>query len=363
MLQGDNAEQSAIQNPQSAIIRSAGMKLAKRVGTTRFCTLLVVICTLLFVSSVEARQGGGGVSRIRLGNSADATPALRGPSLFLQGNGAPRTDAFQNHIAQVASTPLDIVVLAASSPSSGSLTPECDDLIGLANVNSCETITITTAKSANNSGAASAVSQAEIVYFAGGNQCNYVGWRGSAVYSAVQGVVSRGGGVGGGSAGLAIQGDFVYDSCSGSVTSSEALGNPYHRYISFTYDFFNWPFLENVITDSHFVERDRMGRLMAFVARQVQDGKTSAAYGLGVDQDTTVLIDSSGLGRVYGGSAYVVLGDHTPERCVSRRSLTFSNFKIWKLTNGSTYDFANRPSSGYYLRSVNNGVISSNPYN
>jgi cyanophycinase-like exopeptidase len=106
-----------------------------------------------------------------------------------------------------------------------------------------------------------------------------------------------------------------------------------------------------------------MGRLMAFVARQIQDGKSSTAYGLGVDQDTTVLIDSSGLGRVYGGSAYIVLGDHAPERCQSRRSLTFSNFKIWKLTDGSSYNFANRPSSGYYLRSVTNGVISSNPYN
>jgi hypothetical protein len=201
------------------------MKLAHRVGPPGFWTLLVVICTLLSVSLVEARPNNS-VSRIRLGSSADATPALRGPSLFLQGDGAPRTDAFQDHIGHVASAPLDIVVLAASSPSSGSQTPECDDLIGLANVNSCEMITITISKGANNSGAASAVSQAEIVYFAGGNQCNYVGWRGSAVYNAVQGVVNRGGGVGGGSAGLAIQGDFVYDSCSGSVTSSEALGNP-----------------------------------------------------------------------------------------------------------------------------------------
>jgi hypothetical protein len=42
--------------------------------------------------------------------------------------------------------------------------------------------------------------------------------------------------------------------------------------------------------------------------------------------------------------------------------LTFSNFKIWKVLSGGTFDFQNRPTSGYYLRSVNNGVISSDPY-
>lgn len=303
------------------------------------------------------------LSRVRLGSPADVSPALRGPSLFLQGNGAPNPGAFQSHINQVAGAPLDIVVLAASFPSSGSQTPECDALIALSNVNSCETITITASADANNAGATAAVSNAEIVYFSGGDQCNYVGWRGSTVYNAVKGVAARGGGVGGGSAGLAIQGNYVYDACSGSVSSSEALGNPYHRAISFTYDFFRWTYLSQVFTDSHFVARDRMGRLMTFVARQIKDGKTSAAYGLGIDEGAVIVIGPSGLGTLYGGSAYVVLGDHTPEQVLSRTPLTFSNFKIWKIAPGGTFNFASRPTSGYYLRSVTNGVIGGDAYN
>ena len=46
--------------------------------------------------------------------------------------------------------------------------------------------------------------------------------------------------MGGTSAGEAVQGEFTYDGCAGSVTSSQALGDPYHRAVTFTYDFFNW---------------------------------------------------------------------------------------------------------------------------
>ena len=62
------------------------------------------------------------------------------------------------------------------------------------------------------------------------------------------------------------------------------------------------------------------------------------------------------------GPAYFVLGDHMPEVCQAGTPLTFSNFKIWKVPSGGTFDLRSRPTSGYYLRSVSNGVISSNPY-
>lgn len=324
---------------------------------------LAALALALTAAAPALAQKGSKVSRVRLGSAADAAPALLGPSFFLQGNGAPLAGAFQAHVDQVAAAPLDVVVLAASFPSSGSQTPECDRLIVLRNVSSCETITITAARYAGDAGAAAAVDSAEIVYFAGGNQCNYIGWQGSAVHSAVKGVVARGGGVGGGSAGLAIQGDYAYDGCAGSATSAEALANPYDRGISFSYDYFDWPSLGAVITDSHFVARDRMGRLMAFVCRQLAEGRAPAVYGLGVEEDSAVLIDRAGRGVVYGDVAYVVLGDHAPERCVSRKPVTFSNFKIWRLDAGASFDFAARPQAGFYTRSVADGLITGgSPY-
>jgi cyanophycinase-like exopeptidase len=48
--------------------------------------------------------------------------------------------------------------------------------------------------------------------------------------------------------------------------------------------------------------------------------------------------------------------------CVAGTPLTYSNYKIWKVAPGGTFNLANRPTTGYYLRSVNNGVIDQNPY-
>ncbi|HEY9420185.1 MAG TPA: peptidase S51, partial [Thermoanaerobaculia bacterium] len=181
--------------------------------------------------------------------------------------------------------------------------------------------------------------------------------------TAVEHVYAKGGGVGGTSAGLAIQGDFTYDGCAGSVLSSEALANPYHRYVTFTYDFFKWANLQNVITDSHFVARDRMGRTLAFLARQIKDGWATSALGLAVQERTSVVVDRNGLATVMGeGPAYFILADHAPEVCQAGTPLTYSNFKIWKVPAGGTFDLRTRPTTGFYLRSVNNGVISADPY-
>ncbi|MBV8117849.1 MAG: hypothetical protein JOZ01_07705, partial [Candidatus Eremiobacteraeota bacterium] len=55
------------------------------------------------------------------------------------------------------------------------------------------------------------VDGADAVFFAGGDQSHYVAWKDTALTRAVERVYARGGVVGGGSAGLAIQAAVVYD--------------------------------------------------------------------------------------------------------------------------------------------------------
>ncbi|MFF0658566.1 hypothetical protein [Micromonospora tulbaghiae] len=183
-------------------------------------------------------------------------------------------------------------------------------------------------------------------------------WKGTALEASVESVVAKGGGVGGGSAGHHVNSDVVYDACTASATSSGALANPYDRSLTFTTGMFRWPNYAGTINDSHFVTRDRMGRTMAFVARAVKDGLVTGgkAWGVGVEEGASLFVDRAGRATLSGPSAYVVLGDHQPEVAVSGQPLTYTNFKIWKLTNGQSYDFANRPTCGYYLRSVRAGV-------
>jgi cyanophycinase-like exopeptidase len=106
-----------------------------------------------------------------------------------------------------------------------------------------------------------------------------------------------------------------------------------------------------------------MGRTMAFLARQVQDGRSDSALAVAVDEETSVVVDGAGRVRVFGeGAAYFVLADHPPEVCEPRTPLTYSNFKIWRVERGGRFDLRNRPVAGYYLRSVEGGAITRNPY-
>jgi cyanophycinase len=305
------------------------------------------------------------VTRYFTGNPSDAAPAvLYGAAHDFGGGGTDVDAAIQWMIDKVrgctnCQTKIDVVVLR-STGADGYNQP----IFAMNGVNSVTTLVITDRKDALRLSVLATIQNAEVVFFAGGDQCDYVrNFKGTAIERAVRSVYRRGGAVGGTSAGLAIQGEFVFDGCAGSTVSSDALANPYHSSISFTYNFFNWANMQNTLTDTHFVTRDRMGRLMSFLARQIKENRTTNALGIGVSEATSVVVDENGLARVMGtGAAYFILADHQPEVCLPNQPLTFSNFKIWKIVANETFDLRNRPTSGYYQISVTNGQLSANPY-
>ncbi len=165
------------------------------------------------------------------------------------------------------------------------------------------------------------VDKADAVYFAGGDQAHYVAWKGTALMRAVARVYARGGVVGGGSAGLAIQGSVIYDSVAGDRLNEEthtrdAVANPLEPRISFTTGLFAWPALADTITDTHLVVRDRFGRMVVFLARIIYDRllpEARAIYALGVDQASSVVVDADGTATVLNGpggrGAYLVRAD------------------------------------------------------
>lgn len=170
----------------------------------------------------------------------------------------------------------------------------------------------------------SVVDGADAVFFAGGDQSHYVAWKNSALIAAVKRVYARGGIVGGGSAGLAIQGAVVYDAVAadrlGNDTHTrDAVAYPLERRISFTSGMFAWPALADTITDTHLVVRDRLGRLIVFLARIRNDNLLPDAeyvYGLGIDQASAVMVEPDGTGFVLNGpggrGAYLVRASARP---------------------------------------------------
>jgi cyanophycinase-like exopeptidase len=55
--------------------------------------------------------------------------------------------------------------------------------------------------------------------------------------------------------------------------------------------------LHQTVVESHFVERDRMGRIVSFLARAMTDHKTKA-YAIACDQSTAVLVSPDGTGKI-----------------------------------------------------------------
>ncbi|MFF5175953.1 hypothetical protein ACFY3U_25465 [Micromonospora sp. NPDC000089] len=329
----------------------------------RRLSLVAAAAALLTLAPIGVTAAQAQVSRVRQGSTSDVSrTAWSGPAYTMNGSGGIVTATMTQAINAIrgGTGSIDVVVIAGS----GNTTPECDAITPLAGVNSCTTLTLTAAADGNDSQVNSDIRNAEFVYFAGGDQCRYVAWKGTALEASVESVVAKGGGVGGGSAGLHVNSDVVYDACTASTTSAIALGNPYDSSLTFTTGMFRWPNYANTINDSHFVTRDRMGRTFAFVARALKDGLVGGgkAYGVGIEEGASIYIDKAGLGTLSGPSAYVVLGDHQPEVAASGQPLTYSNFKIWKLASGQTYNFANRPTCGYYLKSVTAGVPSASLY-
>ena len=118
------------------------------------------------------------------------------------------------------------------------------------------------------------IRNAEALWIAGGDQWNYVRvWGASPMKAEIQALIDRGVPVGGTSAGLAVLGQFVFTAAKDSVTSAQALANPFDERVQIGEDFLKIPALRGAITDTHFVKRDRMRRLLTFMARILEDGR------------------------------------------------------------------------------------------
>ena len=320
---------------------------------------------LVLALALVAAPATAKITRYLTGNPGDVSSGpLAGPALNLGGGGTDVDAALQAMIdlargCTSCATKVDVVILRASGADGYN-----DYIFAMNGVDSVESLVITKASEANSPAVVATVTNAEVVFFAGGDQCDYVTlFKGGALEAAVESVYARGGSIGGTSAGMAIQGEFIYNGCVGSATSAEILANPFHRNATFTYDYFSWNDMGDVLTEQHLVTRDRMGRLYGFLARQIQDGKTPSALGVAADEVTSIVVDKNGLATVYGsGNAYFVLADHFPEVCQARTPLTYSGYKMWRRFPGQTFNLRNRPTTPDYTISVTGGVLSGNPY-
>ncbi len=200
------------------------------------------------------------------------------------------------------------------------------DTIG--GVHSVETLVIDRRHKANRHDVYQKIINAELLFIAGGDQWDYVRcWRNTLVEEAIRHLIhDKRVPVGGSSAGCAIMGQVYFAAQRGTVTSEQALKNPYHRKVTLSKDdIMGIPFLEETITDTHYSQRKRLGRHMVFLARMSADWNMRAK-GIGCDEHAALCIDEQGMGTVLGSGTVYFLRQTLdgPERCDRRKPLEWN---------------------------------------
>jgi cyanophycinase len=266
------------------------------------------------------------------GSSTDVVRTTT-PGYLLMGGGTDVDDAMRWLIAHAGGG--DILVLRATGTSAYN-----PYIAGLGTVNSAATLILKAREASSDPFVLDKVQRAEAIFLAGGDQSNYVTmWKDTPLEDAIRAAAARGVPVGGTSAGLAVLGQFVYAALNESTVSATALANPYDGSITLDRGFLDLPGLEGLITDSHFVTRDRLGRLVTFMARLIQDGWTPAARGIGIDERTAVLVDGAGRATIAGsGAAYFLRAAGKPATCEPGAALRFGGVEVYRATTTAAFD-------------------------
>ncbi len=230
------------------------------------------------------------------GDTADVETACL-PGTVLMG-GATENDNAMRWFLQRASGG-DVVVLRASGDDG--YNDYFFSELGV-EINSVETIVFNNASASADPYVIAQIRNAEAIWIAGGDQWDYVSyWKDTEIENAINYLINeKMVTVGGTSAGCAIQGDAYFSAENGTVTSAEALADPYDAKMTIGYDdFIQNPVLQHVITDTHFDNPDRKGRLITFLARLAND-ESIRTMGIACDEYTAVCIDENNIAHLYG---------------------------------------------------------------
>jgi cyanophycinase len=325
------------------------------------------LLTALLIALPCSAQTDHPYKYFRVGNPADAANVTPRAGYALMGGGTDLDEAFKFLCDRAGDG--DFLVLRATgdddyNPYIRKLCPA---------LNSVATLVIPNRAAAEDPFVANTIRKAEAVFIAGGDQANYINfWKDSPVQDAINAGIGRGVPLGGTSAGLAVMGEWAYSAQGDkpddpNLTGKLAMSDPFGPRNTLVQGFLNIPALADIVTDTHFAKRDRMGRLLVFLARLNEpDGKPAPPTephfrGIGVEQGAAVLLESDGAARVVGhGSAYFIDAGHASGIVAAGKPLSFAPYEVQKVAPGHAFNLKTWSGlSSHYTLSVEAGAIRS----
>ena len=234
------------------------------------------------------------------GNTTNVTPSIPYYGTCLMGGATENDDAMRWFLNAAGGG--DVLVLRATGSDGYN-----DYMYNQLNVtlNSVETIVMHSPAAALDPYVLQAVANAEAIWFAGGDQWDYISYiKDTAMEDALNLHLSSKV-IGGTSAGMAILGDYYFSAENGTITSAQALADPFHPNLTVGTDFLQHragTVLPMTLFETHFNNPDRKGRLLAFLARNpnVSALALDEYVGLTIEKSTGLDGYQTSITRVYG---------------------------------------------------------------
>ena len=172
---------------------------------------------------------------------------------------------------------------------------------------------------------------AQAVFFSGGDQLRITSQIGdTGIEAKIKAIFDRGGLVAGTSAGASVMSETML--VKGSSKETHRIGDLHMSP--------GMGLVRDVIIDQHFAERGRMGRLLGAVAHNPR------VLGLGIDEDTAVVVEGDEFRVIGSGGVYVVDGtDVTYCNLAEARAecaLSMHDVRVHVLSSGDGFDLKAR---------------------
>jgi cyanophycinase len=323
-----------------------------RIGKPARFSFLTIAMLVMLEPSAQAKW-----RYYRTGHAEDSHAAPRA-GLALMGGGSKQDDAFR-FLCERANGG-DFLILRAATDAGTSKRLDAK-MRGLCSLNSAATIVFNDREDSGDPRVVQIIDEAESIFIAGGDQSDYLRfWQDTPVQDALNRHIAAGKAIGGSSAGLAILGEFSFAAMIDTIYSPEALADPFSNKVTLSRDFLRIPLLQETITDTHFVKRDRMGRLLVFMARILADGWAQKVRAIAVEENAAVLLEPDGSATVVGaGPAYFLEEVNAPAICKRKTPLTIGSINVHRALTGGHFNVRTWSGTGGddYLLEVDAGRV------
>ncbi|SHK64773.1 cyanophycinase [Clostridium cavendishii DSM 21758] len=194
-------------------------------------------------------------------------------------------------------------------------------------VNSIKTLDVSERSDCNKEENIKLINEAKVIFFTGGDQVritSIIG--GTPIYSEMGKMIKNGCYFVGTSAGASVMSDTM-------IVGGDDEESPKKCTLKMAPGL---GFLENIIIDQHFAQRGRIGRLLVGVAQNPE------ILGIGIDEDTAIVVNNDILEVIGSGAVYIVDGSQISYSNVSEQYqdelLSMFNVKMHVLTFGKKFN-------------------------